>query len=121
MRFLYGKVKAQVGHIVKVEFSEPTRVLIMTEREFEKYKNNLTFTYYGGQKDSPYEFTIPKSGTWYVVVEKGSLSKPRDIKASFSVTQPVAPVIDVREKPAPETPEDEEPAVEEKSEVEEEE
>lgn len=97
MRFLYGKVKASVGHTVKVEFSKPTRVLIMTDREFVRYKNNLTFTYYGGHKESPYEFTVPKSGTWYVVVEKGTYYEPEKIKASISITRAEPPHVKERE------------------------
>ncbi len=86
MRFLHGKVKARKGQKISVTFSAPTRVLVMTQRNFEKYKNNLTFTYYGGQKeDSPYEFSVPQYGDWYVVVEKGSYHAPEDITASIEL------------------------------------
>lgn len=84
MRFLHCKVKARLGDRIRVETSKPTRVLIMTDREFKKYKNNNTFTYYGGFKDAPYEFAVPKSDAWEVVIEKGSYYHPEDITASVS-------------------------------------
>lgn len=63
----------------------------MPEREFNKYKNNMSFTYYGGQKEGQYEFTIPKAGTWIIVVEKGSYHNPFDIDVSISKEKPVKP------------------------------
>ena len=92
MRFLHGKAKARKGHTIKVNFSEPTRVLIMTEKNFNKYKNNLTFTYYGGHKEeSPFEFSAPKDGTWFVVVEKGTYHEPRNVTADIELHAPAAP------------------------------
>jgi hypothetical protein len=86
MRFLYGKVKARKGNVIRVTFSESTRILFMVEKEFNRYKNNLTFTYFGGLKDeSPFDFVAPKASTWFVVVEKGSYHEPKDIIASISL------------------------------------
>ncbi|HAW20552.1 MAG TPA: hypothetical protein DCX14_10245 [Flavobacteriales bacterium] len=84
MRFLHGKIKAQSGEKIKVSISKPTRILIMPMREFKKYKENFTFTYFGGQKEDSYEFTVPKAGTWIVVVEKGTYLKPIDIEVKIS-------------------------------------
>ena len=88
MRFLHGKVKGHAGERISITFSQPTRVLIMPERQFEKYRNNLTFTYFGGHKESPYEFTFPKSGNWIVGIEKGTYHNPIDLKASISKISP---------------------------------
>ena len=84
MRFLRAKVKARVGERLTVEFSEPTKVLIMTDREFKKYQNHNTYSFFGGEKESPYEFTVPKSTSWNVVVEKGSYFNPKDITAKIT-------------------------------------
>lgn len=94
MRFLHGKVKAYKGQTIEITFSEPTRVLVMNQKNFEKYKNNLTFTYYGGMKeDSPYSFKVPVSGEWYVVVEKGTYHEPKDMEANFKVVAPEKPQV----------------------------
>lgn len=87
MKFLHGKLKVNKGGKITVNFSKPTRVLVMTEREFKKYRDNITYTYYGGHKESPYEFTAPKSDVWHVVVEKGTAEKPEKITATLSATQ----------------------------------
>ncbi len=86
MRFLHGKMKVNKGGKINVTFSKRTRVLIMTDREFKKYRENISFTYYGGHKESPYEFNVPKTDVWHVVVEKGSYNNPEPITASFSAT-----------------------------------
>lgn len=90
MRFLHGSLKAHIGDMITVQPSAPTRVLIMTDREFNKYKNNMSFTYYGGHKDDAYKFTIPKSGTWKVVIEKGTVNAPVDLTANISITRGAA-------------------------------
>jgi len=59
----------------------------MPDRQFKRYRDNITFTYYGGHKESPYEFKVPKTDVWHVVVEKGIDSKPLDLTASFTSTQ----------------------------------
>jgi len=114
MRFLYGKVKAKKGSIIRVSFSSPTRVLVLTQREFNKYRNNLSYTYYGGfQEESPYEFTAPKQNYWFVVVEKGgTYYEPGDVTASIEMVTPPkveekAPSI-VEEEPTEQMQEDEE-------------
>lgn len=86
MRFLYKQLKANKGNKIRVKFSEPTRVLFMDEKQFNRYKNNQTFTYYGGfQEESPYDFVVPRSTRWYTVVEKGSYHEPKDIEAKVGL------------------------------------
>ena len=85
MRYLHGKIKANKGGKISVTISKKTRVLILTEKDFKRYKNNQTFTYFGGVKEGSYDFTATKSGVWHVVVEKGSYHKPENIKAYFSL------------------------------------
>jgi hypothetical protein len=85
MRYLHGKIKANKGGKITVTISKKTRVLILTEKDFKRYKNNQTYTYFGGVKEGSYDFTAIKSGVWHVVVEKGSYHKPENIKASFSL------------------------------------
>jgi hypothetical protein len=92
MRFLHGRVKANKGGTIKVTTTKPTRILIMSEREFKRYKNNISFTYYGGQKDGEFEFPVPKSDIWNVVVEKGSFAKPINLTANIEVTKGVAKI-----------------------------
>ena len=90
MRYLHGKIKANKGGKITVTISKKTRVLILTEKDFKRYKNNQTYTYFGGVKEGSYDFTATKSGVWHVVVEKGSYHKPENIKASFSLEKVAA-------------------------------
>ena len=85
MRYLHGKIKANKGGKITVTISKKTRVLILTEKDFKRYKNNQTYTYFGGVKEGSYDFTATKSGVWHVVVEKGSYHKPENIKAARAI------------------------------------
>ena len=98
MRFLHGKLKAFTGEKITVEISTPTRILIMPERHFSKYRENMTFTYFGGQKDGSYEFVVPKSGTWVVVVEKGTYANPINVDVKVTKEAPVKPAVAIEDK-----------------------
>ena len=89
MRFLHGKAKANKGGKIRVSVSKPTRILIMNDRNYKRYKNNQTFTYYGGPKDSDYEFNVPSTNIWHVVVEKGTYAQPIDIDVKIEVEKGV--------------------------------
>lgn len=98
MRFLHGKLKAFTGEKITVEISTPTRVLIMPERHFSKYRENMTFTYFGGQKEGSYEFTVPKSGTWVVVVEKGTYLNPINVDVKICKDAAVKEQVGIEDK-----------------------
>lgn len=68
------------GTIIKVTFSEPTKVKLMSSYNFKKYKKGKTHNYYGGHYDnSPIEFVIPADGHYNCVIEKGSFNNPKDV------------------------------------------
>ncbi len=93
MRYLYNSVKARKDATITVSISRPTKVMIMSGRQFTNYQNNHTFTYFGGEKNGSYVFKSPKDAEWYVVVEKGTGANPPDVQVSIRV--------DMAEKPAP--------------------
>lgn len=86
MRYLYQSFSARKSDQVEVSFDQPTKVKLMTKREFEKYRKSKTYTYWGGDKtDSPAVMDIPTDGKWVVVVEKGTYFNPIEISASISI------------------------------------
>ena len=89
MRYLHGKVKANKGGKIRVKISAPTRVLIMNSKNYKRYSNNQTFTYYGGKKEGEFEFAVPTAIHWHVVVEKGTYKKPSNITATIEVEKPI--------------------------------
>ena len=93
MRYLHQEVKTRKGETVKVDVSGKTRVLIMSQRQFKKYQNHSTFTYFGGIKEGSYEFVSPKDTRWVIVVEKGTWAAPLQVAAQVSVVpaEPRAP------------------------------
>lgn len=91
MRFLHGKVKARKGDVIKISISQPTRILVMTKVQYKRYANNRTFTYFGGQKDGGYDFSVPKDGYWHIIVEKGSYRSPMNIETTVIKEQGVLP------------------------------
>jgi len=86
MRYLHSKLKARRGETLEVTFDQPAKVMVMPAREFKRYKENKTFTYFGGFKeDSPYAVALPRDGEWHTVVELGSYYNPKNIVASVKL------------------------------------
>lgn len=86
MKYLHRPFKAKKGQSVLVHFDQPTRVLLLTDREYKNYKNCKTFRYRGGElEDSPATFDIPETGKWHIIVELGSYYHPKSITASVEI------------------------------------
>ena len=80
MKFLHKPIKAKAGDTIKVEFSRPTRVLLIYAGQFGRYKKGKTYEYRGGNSDqSPVEFNVPFEGIWHAVIEKGSFRNPLQV------------------------------------------
>ena len=83
MKFLHRPFKANPKDVVVVEFSAPTKILLLHRLEFNRYKKGRTYRYRGGfAEKSPVEFTIPAQGTWHVVIEKGTYKNPLEVTGS---------------------------------------
>jgi hypothetical protein len=86
MKYLHRVFSAKKGYHVVVHFSEPTRVMLISDMEYKNYKEHFTYRYRGGDfSESPHEFEIPNDGTWHVVIEKGSYYNPRPISGSVEI------------------------------------
>lgn len=80
MKFLHKPFKAQAGDLIRVEFTKPTRVILLHSRQFDKYKKGRTYQYRGGNaENSPVEFTVPFDGVWHAIIEKGTYRNPLDV------------------------------------------
>ncbi len=86
MKYLHRVFTAKKGTRVVVHFSEPTRVMLLSDMEYKNYKEHSTYRYRGGDLvESPHEFEIPSDGTWHVVIEKGGYFNPRPVTGSVEV------------------------------------
>jgi len=89
MKFLYNSLKGKKKQIVKVNFDTSTKVKLMTAFDLNKYKQGRTHRYRGGLFESgPVFFRLPSDGVWYAVVEKGTYSVPKNVKASVELMGP---------------------------------
>ncbi len=90
MLFLHGILKGKKGFTVKVDFSHPTKIKLIKDKEFRNYKLNKPYHFYGGFfEQSPAYIPFPSSGVWHVVVEKGSLKNPLPVTAKIEVIKGV--------------------------------
>jgi hypothetical protein len=86
MRYLHRVFKAKKGNHVIVHFSEPTRVMLLGDYEYKKYKDHRTYNYRGGNLEvSPHDFEIPNDGLWHIVIEKGTYHDPKPITGSVAI------------------------------------
>lgn len=85
MRYLHSKHKAKKGDTIVVQFDQPTRVLLLSDKDYKNYKLPRTFSYYGGHmEDSPHEFEVPEAGMWHIVLELGYFN-PIQLTASSTL------------------------------------
>jgi len=105
MKFLHKPIKAQAGDIIKVDFSRPTKVLLIHSRQFEKYKQGKTYHYRGGEAEkSPKEFTVPFDGIWHAIIEKGTFKNPLDVSGNAELIKQVSPTLNGAEQNETHTP-----------------
>lgn len=86
MRYLRSTFYAKKGQAAKVTFDSPTKIMLMSDRDFKKYRDNSgSITYWGGnQTQSPVILEIPSAGTWHVIIELGWYEKKK-IKADVEL------------------------------------
>ncbi|AHM72990.2 DUF1883 domain-containing protein [Yersinia hibernica] len=69
MSFLHTKKHLDRGDTVAVECSHQVNVLVMTDNDFNNYKNNRGFNYHGGFfSHFPAHVTVPNTGSWNIVI-----------------------------------------------------
>jgi hypothetical protein len=89
MKFLHVKFQGKKKEIVEVSLDRPARVKFMTANEFKNYSGSRTHSYFGGRfEDRVIQFVLPFDSVWYVVVEKGTVLEPNDVKASCRLLPP---------------------------------
>jgi len=88
MKYLHRVFKAKKGNHVIVTFSEPTRVMLIGDYDYKKYKDHKTYNYRGGNlQTSPHDFEIPNDGRWHVIIEKGSYYNPKPITGAVEIVK----------------------------------
>ena len=86
MKYLHRVFKAKKGTRVVINISEPTRVMLLGDYNYKKYKEHKTYSYRGGMiEEKSHEFEIPNDGLWHVVIEKGGYFAPKPIVASVDI------------------------------------
>ncbi len=89
MKFLHQPFQAKAKDRIIVEFSQPTKVMLLHESQMKPYKQGRTYEYRGGVSDnSPVEFTVPFDGVWHAVIEKGTHKNPLDVSGSAKLKRP---------------------------------
>lgn len=89
MKFLHLKFQAKKKEIVEVELDASARVKFMTASEFKRYTGARTHTYFGGTFErGTVRFVLPFDSVWTVVVEKGTTSRPVDVRAKVKLLPP---------------------------------
>jgi hypothetical protein len=74
------------GQVVEVTLSSAANVILLDYTNLHKYKNSMEYDYYGGHATlSPYRVTVPRTGTWYVIVDLGGYGG--SVQSSVSVVE----------------------------------
>jgi hypothetical protein len=85
MNFIHSREFLSGGDTVVVKVSHQCNVRLMTDREFDKYKNGFKYESFGGfYTKSPVELTVPHLGNWNVAIDLGPGKTAKDMKYSVS-------------------------------------
>ncbi|MDH2365477.1 DUF1883 domain-containing protein [Providencia rettgeri] len=74
MQFLHKRMYLNAGDIVVVDCSHQCNVLLMTDPNFNNYKNRRGFEHHGGGgffTHLPAKLPVPHSGYWNVTIDLG--------------------------------------------------
>ncbi|WP_099137371.1 DUF1883 domain-containing protein [Xenorhabdus budapestensis] len=86
MHFLHKRMHLNQGDIVEVDCSHQCNILLMTDSNFNNYKNRRRFQHHGGGgffRQLPARLGVPYSGYWNVTIDLGGGSA--NIRHSISV------------------------------------
>ncbi len=89
MKFLdYDLGSLQGGTVIQVTLSAMANVYLLDQKNFSRYYNGNDFYYQGGglARRSPYRVTVPRTGTWHVVVDLACGG--RSVHSSVEVISP---------------------------------
>lgn len=80
----YDLDQLRVGQTVEVTLSTAANVFLLDSPNLQNYEDRKKYSYYGGYAThSPYKITVPRAGTWYIVIDFGEYLGP--VKTSVSV------------------------------------
>jgi len=70
--FLHKKITLGTHQGVRVDIDHAANVMLLTELNFQNYKNGRAYDYYGGHyRSSPAVIRPPRAGTYHVVIDLG--------------------------------------------------
>lgn len=70
--FIHAREYLNAGSAVNLNCDTQCNFMVMTDTEFNNYRNRRGFTYYGGSyKHFPARIVIPHSDNWNVVIDLG--------------------------------------------------
>ena len=85
MNFIHSREYLSGGDTVVVKVSHKCNVKLMTDREFDKYKNGFKHEFVGGfYTKSPIELTVPHVGNWNVAIDLGPGKTAQGMKYNVS-------------------------------------
>ena len=87
MKYLRHEFTTRTNQHVKVTFQEPVGVLVMNDKNFDRYKNGMSCTYFGGHQEvSPFRINVNR-GKWHVVIDVEN-KDPKSINPTIKVIDP---------------------------------
>jgi hypothetical protein len=72
MGYLHYDFDTSAGDVIEVTLDRAANVQLLDPENYENYKNGRGYRYHGGYATrSPVRFSVPRAGTWHVVIDLG--------------------------------------------------
>jgi hypothetical protein len=68
---LYGPVSVGMNQVIKVSLDTRCNVLVLDNYNYDRYKNGLSYKYFGGYATKSPVILKPPTGRYYVVIDNG--------------------------------------------------
>jgi hypothetical protein len=88
MNYLHQELTAGPEDRVEVTLDAQANVMLLDDTNFDRYRRNQAFQYYGGHAEkSPFVLVPPSRGRWHVVVDLGG--GPGRVRAAVQLIENV--------------------------------
>lgn len=73
MEYLHKALTASAGAVVEVTLDRQANVQLLDPSNYAKFQRGQAYRYQGGlATQSPVHLRVPHTGTWHIVIDRGS-------------------------------------------------
>lgn len=82
MEYIHSRDYFKSGDVIKVNCSHECKVMLLDNKNYDKFRSNQKFEHYGGfYKQFPVKIKVPSDDTWNIILDFGD----KQITVKYSI------------------------------------